>query len=158
MLLTLAVSACGPIAVVNTTASAATSSNGALAGQAALQVFPQGFSASGNPLRNGAGVSLAPDLRVEVFVDPYPATGSTVWLDLLLLQDGTPVDTADVSSDNTMAYMSHGTTHQQSTSSGDGHYLFALSYPMVGPWQHLIHIGVEDQRFDLPLVITVYPS
>ena len=126
--------------------------------QAALEAFPVGFGADGLVLRNGGTVALAADLDVEVFVDPYPASGRDVWLDLLLKRGGKAIDNAEVTSDNEMAYMSHGTTHVTGTNAGDGHYLFSMDYPMVGPWRHRIQIQFDEQHYDLPLAVTVYPA
>jgi hypothetical protein len=124
----------------------------------ALGVFVDGFDHQGQPLRNGGAVRLDSNLSAEVFVDPYPATGPSSWLDLYLDRSGQPVTDAAVAADNEMTYMSHGASHQDGRTSGDGHYLFALAYPMVGLWRHRITIQIAEQQYVLPLLITVYPS
>lgn len=129
-----------------------------LPGQAALQVFPSGFDADGQALRNGSSVALGSGLSAEVFVDPYPATGPNVWLDILLMKDGQSVTSAQVSSETEMAYMNHGTAHVVGSNAGSGHYVFSLNYPMVGPWRNRIDIAVAGEHHDLPLALTVYPS
>ncbi|GAC1323860.1 MAG: hypothetical protein NVSMB2_21720 [Chloroflexota bacterium] len=121
-------------------------------------MFPGGFGADGQALRNGSSVALGSGLSAEVFVDPYPATGPNVWLDILLIKDGQSVTSADVSSETEMAYMSHGTAHVVGANAGSGHYVFNLNYPMVGPWRNRIDIAVEGEHHDLPLAVTVYPS
>ena len=157
-LLMLLASACAPASGQTGAASPPASQEPRIAGQAALELFPSGYDSAGVVLRNGASVTLAHDISVEVYVDPYPATGSTVWLDLFLARKSQAIDTAQVISNNEMAYMTHGSTRQVGTNSGDGHYVFALSDPMVGPWRHRIDIQDQNQHYDMPLVVTVYPA
>jgi hypothetical protein len=125
--------------------------------QPPLQTFPNGFEGSALQLRNGGAVAVGQGLRTEVFLDPFPATGQSVWIDLYVERQGRPVDGATVTAENEMAYMSHGSTHQDGTNSGGGHYQLVVHYPMIGPWRHRISIQVAEQRYELPIEVTVYP-
>jgi YtkA-like protein len=124
---------------------------------APLEVFPEGFDGAGLRLRNGGTVTVGQGLTTEVFLDPFPATGQTVWIDLYVQRQGQPVGGAIVSADNEMAYMTHGSSRQDGSDSGGGHYQLLLHYPMAGAWRHRISIQLAEQRYELPLVVTVYP-
>lgn len=152
------VSGCSAPSSVASEATGAVSGEPRLPGQSALVIFPNGFDADGRTLRNGSSIALGSGLSAEVFVDPYPATGPNVWLDILLMKDGQSVTSAQVSSETEMAYMNHGTAHIVSSNAGSGHYVFNLNYPMIGPWRNRIDISVAGEHHDLPLAVTVYPS
>src|SRR6266545_1012191 len=91
------------------------------AGMNPLEVFQDGFVGRGQPLRNGGAVPLGGDVRAEIFIDPYPATGGSSWLDLYLASNGQPIKNAAVVTDSEMLYMSHAALHQDGRTLGDGH-------------------------------------
>ena len=118
-----------------------------------LEVFHDGKS---TPLRNGGMVTLD-DLNVEVFVDPYPPTTLTSWLDLYMTRNGHAVSGASVTMDYQMAYMSHGVLNAAGKDSGDGHYLFSLDYAMYAQWGDVLTIQLSGKKYVLPILVTVYP-
>jgi hypothetical protein len=127
--------------------------------QSPLQVFPKGFDATGSPMAliNGGTVELGRGLSAEVFMDPYPASGSTSWFDLYLLREDRPLADAEVRVELEMAYMSHGVSKPLPQTSADGHYLFVLEHPMVGLWRNRITIQQAGRQDELSLVMTVLP-
>jgi hypothetical protein len=122
-----------------------------------MQVFVEGFTGTGAPLRNGEVVSLADGLDVKVFVDPYPLSGTSAWFDLSLSKEGQPIGDAEISMEGQMVYMNHGTYRVKGKSAANGHYVLAVSYAMAGTWRQRFTIRVADQQYELPLVVTVYP-
>jgi hypothetical protein len=124
-----------------------------------VQVFPKGFDATASPraLVNGGTVDLGRGLSAEVFMDPYPPSGSTCWFDLYLQQEGRPLADADVRVELEMTYMSHGVSKPLPKSSAAGHYLFMLEHPMVGLWRNRVTIQHAGRQDELSLVMTVLP-
>ena len=120
-----------------------------------LQVFSDGFGGKGTPLRNGSTVALGSGLSAALYLDPYPPAGISLWLDLYLSRDGRPQGDAEIVLQNEMVYMDHGSTQVKGNSAGDGHYLFALRFPMIGFWRQHITIRLTEETYQLPLMVTV---
>ena len=118
-------------------------------------MFSDGFAGKGTPLRNGSAVPLGGGLSAALYLDPYPPAGISSWLDLYLSRDGEAQGEAEIVLQNEMAYMDHGTTQVKGSSAGDGHYLFALRFPMIGFWRQHITIRLAEETYQLPLMVTV---
>ena len=108
-------------------------------------------------LRNGAQVLLSDALTVELFVDPFPPSTLSVWLDVYLTDAAGPVLDAEMSIDYDMLAMEHGPFSSEAENLGGGHYLFSLDYIMYGAWDQTVRIRVNDRSFRVPLLLVAYP-
>lgn len=108
-------------------------------------------------IRNGGEVRLGEDTAVEVFVDPYPPSTLTSWLDIYLTRDGEPVADASMGIEYDMLAMAHGPFWGEADNIGGGHYLFSLQYIMYGAWDQMITVRIGLERHRFPLVLVAYP-
>ena len=108
-------------------------------------------------IRNGGEVRLGEDTAIEVFVDPYPPSTLTSWLDIYLTRDGEPVADASMGIEYDMLAMAHGPFWDEADNIGGGHYLFSLQYIMYGAWDQMITVRIGLERHRFPLVLVAYP-
>jgi len=108
-------------------------------------------------IRNGGEVRLGEDTAIEVFVDPYPPSTLTSWLDIYLTRDGEPVADASMGIEYDMLAMAHGPFWDEADNIGGGHYLFSLQYIMYGAWDQMITVRIGLERHRFPVVLVAYP-
>jgi hypothetical protein len=108
-------------------------------------------------IRNGGEVRLGEDTAIEVFVDPYPPSTLTSWLDIYLTREGEPVADASMGIEYDMLAMAHGPFWDEADNIGGGHYLFSLQYIMYGAWDQMITVRIGLERHRFPIVLVAYP-
>lgn len=103
--------------------------------------------------------NLGDGLSMEVFVDPYPPTRLTTWVDLFLSRGpgGRPVSDAEVIMEYDMRFMYHGPFKVIGDNLGDGHYLFTLDYIMYGAWDQDLEIHLPGKTYETTVVIVAFP-
>ena len=113
------------------------------------------------PVTNGGLIPNGEDMKVEIFISPYPPTGFNVDVDFYITTaDDEPIVDAEIFVEYDMMFMLHGPFFTSPKSLNNGHYISSYDFYMYGPWvlETFITAPSYVSSSEIPISIYVWPE